>query len=55
MTRVIAALGLLAVLAACGADGEPVPPPPKADPEVEVSGLVGGGATVARSSGAGYA
>lgn len=36
MTRLLAAFGLLALLAACGADGEPTPPPAKSG--ISISG-----------------
>ena len=34
MIRLVAALALSALLAGCGADGPPVPPPAKPDPTV---------------------
>ncbi len=43
MTRLIASFSLLALLAACGADGEPTAPPAK--PNVAVSGEVAVGVT----------
>ena len=37
MKQLIAAFGLLAFLAACGVDGGPVPPQPKAKPQSAVT------------------
>jgi predicted small lipoprotein YifL len=43
MTRIVTALLLLAALAACGADGEPIRPAP-ASPGAETSVTIGGDA-----------
>lgn len=48
MTKtVLATLGLVLTLAACGVDGDPKPPPPKpaADAPITVSGTVEMGVT----------
>ncbi|HQU68486.1 MAG TPA: argininosuccinate lyase [Albidovulum sp.] len=37
MKRILAALGLLSFLAACGVDGAPVPPEPKPKPPSAVA------------------
>lgn len=50
MMRVLTALGLALVLAACGADGEPQPPAPKpvAGTGLRVSGTARVGVSVSR-------
>jgi len=35
--RILAALSLLSLLAACGVDGAPKPPPPKAAPKTGIA------------------
>ncbi|MBF9050905.1 argininosuccinate lyase [Roseobacter sp. HKCCD9010] len=45
MIRLIAPILMLGLLAACGVDGDPIPPEPPVEPGITISGTVEAGIT----------